>query len=66
MLPETISGTAGLRPPSGYLSGVGRAPDRYGIRLILHEVMAGFGRTGHWFALDAMTSAPELITSRRA
>jgi taurine--2-oxoglutarate transaminase len=36
--------------------------DRYGIVLILDEVMAGFGRTGHWFAFDAFDVRPDLIT----
>ncbi len=30
--------------------------------LILDEVMAGFGRTGHWFALEAFDVVPDLIT----
>jgi taurine--2-oxoglutarate transaminase len=36
--------------------------DRYGILLILDEVMAGFGRTGQWLALDAFDVRPDLIT----
>ena len=30
--------------------------------LILDEVMAGFGRTGEWFAFDAYDVVPDLIT----
>ena len=41
-------------PPAGYLAGVRAIADRYGIVLILDEVMAGFGRTGQWFAFDAL------------
>ena len=36
----------------GYLAGVRAIADRYGILLILDEVMCGFGRTGSWFAFD--------------
>ena len=36
--------------------------DRYGILLILDEVMAGFARTGEWLALDAFDVRPDLIT----
>jgi taurine--2-oxoglutarate transaminase len=36
--------------------------DRYGIVLILDEVMAGFGRTGEWFAFNAFEVVPDLIT----
>lgn len=63
ILLETVPGTAGvLVPPPGYLCGVREIADRYGIVLILDEVMAGFGRTGHWFALDAFDVRPDLIT----
>ncbi|NQX13295.1 aspartate aminotransferase family protein [Microbacteriaceae bacterium VKM Ac-2855] len=63
ILLETIPGTAGiLTPPPGYLAGVRAICDRYGIVLIMDEVMAGFGRTGHWFAFDAFDVRPDLIT----
>jgi taurine--2-oxoglutarate transaminase len=63
ILLETIPGTAGIMvPPAGYLSGVREICDRYGIKLILDEVMAGFGRTGEWFAFDAFDVRPDLIT----
>jgi taurine---2-oxoglutarate transaminase len=63
ILLETIPGTAGvLMPPPGYLEGVRALADRHGIVLILDEVMAGFGRTGEWFALDAYNVTPDLIT----
>ncbi len=63
ILLETIPGTAGIMvPPPGYLAGVRAIADRYDILLILDEVMAGFGRTGHWFALDAHDVRPDLIT----
>ncbi|NQX26605.1 aspartate aminotransferase family protein [Microbacteriaceae bacterium VKM Ac-2854] len=63
VLLESVPGTAGiLTPPPGYLAGVRAICDRYGIVLILDEVMAGFGRTGHWFAFDAFDVRPDLIT----
>ena len=63
ILLESIPGTAGiLTPPPGYLSGVRALADRYDIVLILDEVMAGFGRTGKWFAFDAFDVKPDLIT----
>ncbi|MCW2754896.1 MAG: hypothetical protein JWQ32_2307 [Marmoricola sp.] len=63
ILLETIPGTAGvLLPPPGYLAGVRELASRYGIVLILDEVMAGFGRTGEWFAFDAYDVVPDLIT----
>ncbi|XCJ83862.1 aspartate aminotransferase family protein [Ruicaihuangia caeni] len=63
MLFETVPGTAGiLTPPPGYLRGVREIADRYGIVLILDEVMAGFGRTGEWFAFDGYDVRPDLVT----
>ena len=60
---ESIPGTAGiLVPPPGYLAGVRRIADEYGIVLILDEVMAGFARTGEWFAFDGFDVRPDLIT----
>jgi taurine---2-oxoglutarate transaminase len=60
---ETIPGTAGIMPPPpGYLAGVRELCDRYGIIYIADEVMAGFGRTGKWFALDHYGVTPDLIT----
>jgi taurine--2-oxoglutarate transaminase len=62
VLLESIPGTAGvLVPPPGYLAGVRALCDRYGILLILDEVMAGFGRTGNWFAFDGFDVVPDLI-----
>ncbi|WP_278237031.1 aspartate aminotransferase family protein [Isoptericola sp. AK164] len=63
ILLETVPGTAGvLVPPPGYLAGVREICDRYGVLLILDEVMAGFGRTGTWFAFDDHGVVPDLVT----
>ncbi|WP_159500151.1 aspartate aminotransferase family protein [Microbacterium sp. 18062] len=63
ILLESIPGTAGIMvPPPGYLAGVRAICDRYGILLILDEVMAGFGRTGRWFAFHGHDVVPDLIT----
>ncbi|MDN3496173.1 aspartate aminotransferase family protein [Planococcus sp. APC 4015] len=63
LLLESIPGTAGIMiPPPGYLAGVRALADKYGIILILDEVMAGFGRTGRWFAFDGYDVVPDLIT----
>jgi taurine--2-oxoglutarate transaminase len=60
---ETVVGTNGiLVPPAGYLAGVRALCDRYGILYIADEVMAGFGRTGRWFAVDHWNVTPDLIT----
>ncbi|WP_044185043.1 aspartate aminotransferase family protein [Phytobacter massiliensis] len=63
ILLESIPGTAGiLVPPEGYMRGVRALADEFGIVLILDEVMAGFGRTGSWFAFEQDGIVPDLIT----
>ncbi|WP_449276922.1 aminotransferase class III-fold pyridoxal phosphate-dependent enzyme [Leucobacter sp. GX24907] len=60
---ETVTGTNGIFvPPPGYLAGVRELCDKYGIMMICDEVMAGFGRTGEWFAFHAWNVAPDLVT----
>ncbi|HQR80530.1 MAG TPA: aspartate aminotransferase family protein, partial [Actinomycetota bacterium] len=62
ILLETVVGTAGvLIPPPGYLAGVRALCDKYGIVYIADEVMAGFGRTGEWLAIDHWGVNPDLI-----
>src|SRR5712691_5243409 len=59
---ETVVGTNGiLIPPDGYLEGARKLCDKYGILMIADEVMAGFGRTGEWFAIDNWKVVPDLI-----
>ncbi|WP_406862247.1 aspartate aminotransferase family protein [Streptomyces sp. HUAS MG47] len=60
---ETVPGTAGIMtPPPGYLAGVRAICDAYGIVFVLDEVMAGFGRTGTWFAAEHFDVVPDLMT----
>lgn len=60
---ESVPGTAGIMvPPPGYLAGVREICDRHGIVFIADEVMAGFGRTGKWFAINNFDVVPDLIT----
>jgi taurine--2-oxoglutarate transaminase len=60
---ESVTGTNGiLVPPDGYLQGVRRLCDQYGILMIGDEVMSGFGRTGEWFAVNHWGVVPDMIT----
>jgi taurine--2-oxoglutarate transaminase len=60
---ETIVGTNGiLIPPDGYIAGVREICDRHDILMVADEVMAGFGRTGRWFAVDHWDTVPDLMT----
>src|SRR4051812_19570755 len=60
---ETVTGTNGIIvPPDGYLQAIREVCDRHGILLIADEVMAGFGRTGKWFAVDNWDVVPDILT----
>lgn len=61
---ETVVGaTAGVLPPvKGYLQAIRAVCDKYGVLLILDEVMSGMGRTGHLFACAEDGIAPDILT----
>jgi taurine--2-oxoglutarate transaminase len=60
---ETVTGTNGvIVPPDGYMRAIRDVCDKYGILLVLDEVMAGFGRTGKWFACEHWDVVPDVIT----
>jgi taurine-pyruvate aminotransferase len=57
-----IAGGGVLVPPDDYLPRVREICDRYGVLLILDEVVTGFGRTGTPFALKYANVEPDLLT----
>ena len=61
---ETVVGaTLGAVPPvPGYFKRVREICDRYGILLILDEVMCGMGRTGTLYACEQEGVSPDLVT----
>ncbi|MEL6411685.1 MAG: aminotransferase class III-fold pyridoxal phosphate-dependent enzyme, partial [Pseudomonadota bacterium] len=63
---ETVVGTNGIIvPPDGYLQSIRETCTKHGILLIMDEVMAGFGRTGKWFAVDHWGVQPDIICSAK-
>ena len=63
ILMESIVGANGvILPPDGYMEGVRALCDKYGIMMICDEVMAGFFRTGKWFAWQNFDIKPDMIT----
>lgn len=60
---ETVTGSNGIIiPPKGYLQGVRRLCDKYGIMMILDEVMTGWGRTGKMFGFENFDVKPDIVT----
>lgn len=63
---ETVPGSNGVQIyPKGYLQGVRELCTKYGILMVCDEVMAGWGRTGHWFAFEAYGIQPDMITTAK-
>jgi taurine--2-oxoglutarate transaminase len=59
---EPVGGsTGGITLPDGYLTGLRKICDRYGILLIADEVITGFGRTGAWFAVNHENVVPDML-----
>ena len=60
---EPIVGANGIIvPPDGYWQRIREICDKYGMLLMVDEVMTGFGRTGKWFAIEHWGVVPDVIT----
>ena len=60
---EPIQGAGGvIIPPQGYFVHIQEICQKYDILFIADEVITGFGRTGQWFASDAMDLRPDMMT----
>ena len=56
-----VGATTGAVPAvEGYFTRIREICDRYGVLLILDEVMCGMGRTGHLFACEADNVTPDI------
>lgn len=73
--PETVLGfiaepvvgaTSGVLPPvPGYFQKMRAVCDKYGVLLILDEVMCGMGRTGSLFACDQEQVVPDILLAAK-
>ncbi|EBA10066.1 aspartate aminotransferase family protein [Sagittula stellata] len=62
MAEPVVGATAGALPPApGYFKRIRDICDRYGVLLILDEVMCGMGRTGSLFACEQDGIAPDIL-----
>ena len=67
VLVEPVLGEAGVVVPSSdYLASVRALCDERGILLMADEVQTGLGRTGHWFAFQALHLRPDVVTMAKA
>ncbi len=62
MAEPVVGATAGALPPApGYFRRIREICDKYGVLLILDEVMCGMGRTGTLFACEQDDVAPDIL-----
>jgi acetylornithine/N-succinyldiaminopimelate aminotransferase len=60
---EPVLGESGVVPaPEGYLRAAREACDQVGALLVLDEIQSGIGRTGTWFAHQAVGVRPDVLT----
>ncbi|GGO82665.1 acetylornithine transaminase [Wenjunlia tyrosinilytica] len=60
---EPVQGENGVIPaPEGYLEAAREITAATGTLLVLDEIQTGIGRTGHWFAHQALGVEPDVVT----
>jgi taurine-pyruvate aminotransferase len=63
VIAEPVIGGGGIFPaPEGYLERLRATCDRYGVLMILDEVITGFGRTGKLFGFEHSAIQPDILT----
>jgi 4-aminobutyrate aminotransferase/(S)-3-amino-2-methylpropionate transaminase len=67
---EPVQGEGGfVIPPMGYVQGLRKICDKYGLLLIADEVQSGYCRTGRMFATEYWAeagAAPDMVTSAKS
>ena len=67
VIAEPVKGAGGVWTPSeSYFKELRAICDKYDVLLIADEVITGFGRTGHWFALQRWGINPDIVTFAKA
>src|SRR5690606_2817784 len=62
-----VKGAGGVWTPSDdYFPRLREICDRYEVLMIADEVITGFGRTGHWFALERWGVQPDILSIAKA
>ena len=60
---EPVQGAGGvIIPPEGYWPRVAAICKKYGILLIIDEVICGFGRLGRWFGFQHYGITPDIVS----
>ena len=60
---EPITAGGGIIvPPDGYFETISEICKKYGLLLIIDEVVCGLGRTGTWFGYQHFNVKPDIVT----
>jgi putrescine aminotransferase len=60
---EPVQGAGGvIIPPPGYWTQIEAICRKYGILLVIDEVICGFGRLGRWFGFQYFGIRPDIVT----
>src|SRR5919109_392537 len=62
ILEPVLSSGGFIMPPIGWLRAVRAVCDELDVLMIADEVITGFGRTGHWFAVEHDAVVPDLMS----
>ncbi len=62
IMEPVITGGGVIVPPPGYIEEVRRICDKYGVLLIMDEVICGFGRSGKNFGFQNYGIKPDIVT----
>nr|WP_141430686.1 aspartate aminotransferase family protein [Bacillus sp. 03113] len=62
ILEPVITGGGVIVPPQGYLEAVRKICDKYGVLMIVDEVICGFGRSGKPFGHQNFGVQPDIVT----
>ena len=64
---EPFLGEGGyIIPPAGFMQGLRRICDEYGIILIVDEIQSGMGRTGKMWAIEHFDVVPDILVAGKA
>jgi adenosylmethionine-8-amino-7-oxononanoate aminotransferase len=63
--PVSAAALPGYSPPDAFWEGLAERRERHGFLICFDEVVTGLGRTGNWFATDALPLTPDIIATAK-
>jgi adenosylmethionine-8-amino-7-oxononanoate aminotransferase len=60
--PVGAAALPGHSPPASFWEGLAERREQHGFLICVDEIVTGFGRTGTWFAADALPLEPDIVS----